>query len=250
MALQQSQTTASNGQPVIVNIDAKNTRMYEIVATLCMVGAFGMLAYSLAKNGWLEIGATGLTMFFVQMIRMMWNNGILRIRPSDKPDAEFKQTAGLLKTATMEFREWQARSPMWRLAALAGAYTVVFMTARWLMKQLMLVFTNVWVAGAFSLLLASVIIAPNLISQMISKTKSKNSRVVVDKSKFDHKVDTSDITDKTEGRIESVTVNDVDAEPVVTMTGDAEPEDDVPRLVVASQPDAREAGRRVHRDVW
>ncbi|PCC26643.1 hypothetical protein CIK75_02155 [Glutamicibacter sp. BW78] len=137
-------------------------RPYQIIATLLACGAIGMVAYALAKNGWLEFAATMLTMFLVQLGRLLMLNGLLRL-PKRKT-SEFEGTKGLLRTMAAEFEQWQARSPIWRLALLAMGYTVGFMIARWGISFGLTIFSNVWIAGAGAALLASLIIFPSLIA--------------------------------------------------------------------------------------
>lgn len=161
----------SKGGKVVVNIE-QNNRIYQIVATLLLCGAIGMAAYALAKNGWLELAATMLTMFLVQLTTLLFRNGIIGL-PDKKDNTAFKGTRGLLRTMAADFREWQARSPIWRLSALATAYTLGFMIARAGISQALLVFTNVWIAGAAAAFLASLIIFPSLIGNMTKYLSAK-----------------------------------------------------------------------------
>lgn len=157
---------------VIVNID-NNSRIYQIVATLLAISAVGMLAYALAENGWLDIAATGLTMFMVQLIKLLFVNGLIRI---PKGKGEFSESAGLLATLLKDFQRWQANSPIWRLALLAFGYTLAFMLARWAMRGALAVFTNIWVAGAFAALLGSIIIFPQLFSKAATRLKKATDK--------------------------------------------------------------------------
>lgn len=147
---------------VNVEIKIENNRPYQILATLLLCGAIGMVAYALAKNGWLELAATMLTVFLIQLTRMLFMNGIIGL-PERQGDYDFKGTKGLLRTMVADFREWQAKSAIWRLALLATAYTLVFMLARAAMGLVLGAFTNVWIAGAAAALLASFIIFPSLL---------------------------------------------------------------------------------------
>ena len=146
---------------VVVNIE-QNNRIYQIVATLLLCGAIGMVAYALAKNGWLELAATMLTMFLVQLTTLLFRNGVIGL-PEKQDDSAFKGTKGLLRTMAADFRQWQARSPIWRLAALAAAYTLGFMLCRAGVSLALTVFTNMWIAGAAAAFLASLIIFPSLL---------------------------------------------------------------------------------------
>lgn len=163
---------AQETQGVVVNISTENKRIFEIVATLLLCAAVGMTAYALAENGWIEIAASALTMFIFQFVRMLLENGLLVLPKSAAAEGDFEQTRGMLKTAMAEYKQWQARSPMWRLAGLAIGFTIAFMIARWAMSIALTVFGNVWIAGAAAALLGAIIVAPNLIGDMVNKMKS------------------------------------------------------------------------------
>lgn len=166
--------------PVVVHnkvVVESGNRPYQIVATLLLCGAVGMIAYALALNGWLEIASTTLTVFLVNLARILFANGLLRL-PTGKAASSFEGTRGFLRTANDEFREWQARSPIWRLTAIAVVYTLAFMTVRWVVGMSLGVFTNVWVAGAAAAAMASLIIFPNLIGDMIRAVRAKSVGVV------------------------------------------------------------------------
>ena len=166
----------SDTTPNVSVVIQQHSRSYQIVSTLLLCAAVGMLSYALAKNGWLEVAATTLTMFLVQLARLLLSNGLIAV-PKGAGPSEFEGTAGFLRTAAAEFRQWQARSPMWRLAALAAAYTAGFMVARLAMTHALGIFTNVWVAGAAAALFASVIIFPSLLGDAVRSMKSKAAPV-------------------------------------------------------------------------
>jgi hypothetical protein len=168
----------SDSTPNVSVTIQQHSRIYQIVATLLLCGAVGMLSYALAENGWPELAATTLTMFMVQLGRLMLANGLLAIPKGAAAASEFEGTAGFVRTAAAEFRQWQARSPMWRLAALAALYTAAFMVARLAVTHALGVFTNVWVAGAAAAFLASLIIFPGLIGDAVRAMKSKAAPVV------------------------------------------------------------------------
>jgi hypothetical protein len=166
--------SATDKDKIVVNINSQS-RMYEIVATLLAIGAVGMIAYALAQNGWLEIAATMLTMFLTQLMRLLFANGLLKMPEGGTKKGDFQGTAGFVRTALTEFKAWQSRSPIWRLAALAAGYTLLFMAARAAMTWALGVFTNVWVAGAAAALLGALIIFPQLFSRAFRTVSGKLS---------------------------------------------------------------------------
>ncbi|MGN0094845.1 MAG: hypothetical protein ACI38U_02170 [Corynebacterium sp.] len=159
---------------VNVNIQGSSARWFEIIGTLLLCGAVGAVAYSLAAYGWLEIAATALTMFLFQWVRMMLASGLIVLpdRSAGDGDEDFRETRGLLKTAFAEWQEWQAKSPAWRLAALAIGYTIAFMICRWGLGIVLTVFSSPWIAGAAAAAVGAVIIAPEMISKAVAKVKS------------------------------------------------------------------------------
>ena len=96
----------SNNEKIVVNVNSQS-RMYQIVATLLAIGAVGMLAWTLAENGWLELAATFLTMFIFQLTKLLFANGLLKV-PTGSNKKSFKGTQSLLKTMAMEFKQWQS----------------------------------------------------------------------------------------------------------------------------------------------
>ena len=182
-------------EKIIVNID-NNSRIYQIVATLLAIGAVGMIAWALAENGWLELASTGLTMFGFQLTKLMFASGLLKMPTGN--NQSFKGTQSLLKTMAQEFRQWQANSPVWRLALLAIAYTAGFMIARLVVSWALGIFTNIWVAGAVAALLGSLIIFPQLFSNAwkgISgkiQTKPETNAVVIEEVVVEETAETTE----------------------------------------------------------
>ena len=116
----------------------------------------------------------------------MLKAALLVLPEDDGPDS--RETKGALRTAWREFQAFRARSPIWRLALMAVLYTVGFMVVRLLLTQAMGIFQNVWIAGGISALVASVIVAPTLISNLIKGVGSKTG-VKVTKDKSDRDVE-------------------------------------------------------------
>ena len=149
---------------------------WTVLGTLLLCGSAGAIAWLLGNAGMLDLAATGMTFFFTQLINMMFKVGLIVI-PENKKDVSFKETSGLLRTAWREFQEYQARSPIWRLAALALGFTIVFMSARYAISIALSVFNNVVAAGAAAGLLASLIVAPNLFSDGLKRMRSTGVQV-------------------------------------------------------------------------
>lgn len=145
---------------------------WTVLGTLLACGALVMGAWAVSNAGLLDLAATGLTMFGFQLVALMLKAGLIVV--PEKKSAEFQQTAGNIKIAWREFQEWQGRSPIWRLAALALAYTFTFLIARWGLSVALMVFANVWIAGAVGALMASLIVAPTLFAKGYQAIKTKS----------------------------------------------------------------------------
>ena len=135
-----------------------------MLGTLLGVGGVGAIAWAMAQAGFLEFAATGLTMFLVQLVSLMFKSGMLQL-PEHKT-TEFTATSGILRTIWQDYQRFQASSPVWRLALLALGYTVVFMLMRFLLTLALGIFENVWVAGGMAALLAALIVAPQMFSKV------------------------------------------------------------------------------------
>lgn len=149
-----------------------NAHIFTVIGTVLAIGGVGMLAWALSNAGMLDLAATGLTMFGFQLVSMMMKVGLIVL--PEKSDGSFAETSGNLKTFLREFHEWQARSPIWRLAALALAYTIGFLVVRWGLSVVLGVFSNIWVAGAAAAIVASIIVAPRLFSNVFRAMKTKS----------------------------------------------------------------------------
>lgn len=145
---------------------------WTVLGTLLACGSVGMAAWAISNAGALDLAATGLFFFFMQLISMMLKAGLIVVPEKNRKD--FGETRGLLKTAWREFQEFQGRSPIWRMALLALGFTVGYMIFRWGLSVALGIFSNVWIAGAASALIASFIVAPQLFTNLVSKMKTKS----------------------------------------------------------------------------
>lgn len=145
---------------------------WTVLGTLLACGAVGMAAWAISNAGALDLAATGLSFFFLQLVSMMFKAGLIVL--PEKSSNDFGETRGLLKTAWREFQEFQGRSPIWRMALLALGFTIAYMVFRWGLSVALGVFSNIWIAGAASALIASIIVAPQLFSRMFSKMKTRS----------------------------------------------------------------------------
>ena len=142
---------------------------WTVLGTLLACGAVGMAAWAISNAGALDLAVTGMSFFFMQLISMMFKAGLIVV--PEKNSKDFGETRGLLKTA---WREFQGRSPIWRMALLALGFTLGYMIFRWGLSVALGIFSNIWIAGAASALIASFIVAPQLFMNLVSKMKTKS----------------------------------------------------------------------------
>lgn len=157
---------------VNLNQSGAENHAWTVLGTLLACGAIGMLAWAISAAGALDLAATGLSFFFVQLFSMMFKAGLLVV--PHKNSSDFVESRGIFKTLWREFQEFQGRSPIWRLALLAFGFTVAYMIFRLGLSFALGVFGNIWIAGAAAALLASFIVSPRLFSSMIAKMKTRS----------------------------------------------------------------------------
>jgi hypothetical protein len=161
-------------QNININLDrgGPENHAWTVLGTLLACGAVGMAAWAISNAGALDLAATGLSFFFVQLISMMFKAGLIVV--PEKNSNDFAESRGMLKTLWKEFQEFQGRSPIWRMALLALGFTIAYMIFRLGLSFALGIFSNVWVAGAAAALIASVIVAPQLFSSMVSKMTTRS----------------------------------------------------------------------------
>ncbi|MFT4086199.1 MAG: hypothetical protein QM658_03440 [Gordonia sp. (in: high G+C Gram-positive bacteria)] len=156
----------------VINIQTGAGEIVRIVATLLLCGAVGMVGWALAEAGWLEVASTAVTMFAMQLMLLSARAGIIAL-PAKSGEESFAETKGIVRKVAAEYTAWLGRSNMLRLALIALAYTVGFLLVRQGVSAALTVFSNMWIAGAASAALASIIIAPKLVPGIFAGLKSK-----------------------------------------------------------------------------
>lgn len=165
----------SEQQNITVNVERggdSSNHGWTVLGTLLACGAVGMAAWAISNAGMLDMAATGLSFFFLQLVTMLLKAGLIVVPKRNSSD--FSESRGIIKTLWREFQEFQANSPIWRMALLALAFTLAYMIFRFGLSLALGVFGNIWIAGAASALGASLIVSPKLFSSMLSKMKSRS----------------------------------------------------------------------------
>lgn len=162
-------------QTINVNVErggGPENHAWTVLGTLLACGAVGMAAWAISNAGMLDMAATGLSFFFLQLVTMLFKAGLIVV--PEKNSSDFSESRNILKTLWREFQEFQGRSPIWRMALLALGFTLVYMLFRLGLSVALGVFGNIWIAGAASALTASLIVSPKLFSGMFSKMRSRS----------------------------------------------------------------------------
>lgn len=165
----------SEQQNITVNVERGgdgSNHGWTVLGTLLLCGALGMAAWAITNAGALDLAATGLSFFFVQLVMMMFKAGLI-VMPEGKNSQDFAESRGILKTLWRDFQAFQANSPIWRMALLALGFTIGYLVFRLGLSLALGVFSNIWIAGAASALIASLIVSPKLFSSMFSKMKTR-----------------------------------------------------------------------------
>ncbi|MFT3661758.1 MAG: hypothetical protein QM809_10240 [Gordonia sp. (in: high G+C Gram-positive bacteria)] len=149
-------------QPIEVHISSGATEIVRLVATILFFGGVGCLAWAVADGGYAELAGTGLSVMFVQIIRMLWSKGVITT-PKGGNQESFTETKSLLTRVAGEYREWMGRSSVLRMVLLAFAYAIAFLVLRAGVTTALTVFQNVFIAGACGAIVGAFIVAPNLL---------------------------------------------------------------------------------------
>ena len=174
--MNENQGSQTNLQ-IKVETGSADAHIWQVLGTVLACGAFGMIAYALAEAGWLEIASSAVTMLMFTMARLLWHAGMIRVPKKSGSEGDFEVTRSTAKAIYNEFQVWQAKSGVFRLFALALAYTVLFVVARQGVAVALGVFSNPWIAGAGAALIASLIVAPTMVSKLVDKLKASGVRV-------------------------------------------------------------------------
>lgn len=148
----------------VETLDANN-HLFTVIGTIVGAGGLAAIAWVISARGMLDLAATALTMFGFQLVSLMSKVGMIEM-PKNK-DGAFKETSSTITTALREFNDWQARSPIWRLAVLALAYTMGFLLLRWGLSQALGVMKDPWIAGGVAALVVAVVVSPRWLPNLL-----------------------------------------------------------------------------------
>ena len=120
-----------------------------------------LLCYGLSANGLLEIAATALSYFVLQLLALMGP------RFSKYASKDFPETANFIDTALSEFAEWRNNRRLAAKGLLALLATALFMLFRFLAVNTLPLIASWWFAGAIGLAVTACVISPVLVRGVI-----------------------------------------------------------------------------------
>lgn len=166
----------TNQPPIHVNVQTGAGEVIRIAATLLMFGGAGALAWAVAQQGYAELAGTGLTVMTVQLVKMMWINGLIGLpvkSPTSSEDSDIKSIRSFVAANYRVLMKYQSDSPAPRMVAIAFTYAVVFLILRAGMINALTVFQNVVIAGGAAAILGSIVVMPKLLPNVIGTLKAK-----------------------------------------------------------------------------
>lgn len=164
--------------PIHVNVQTGAGEVIRIAATLLMFGGAGALAWAVAQQGYAELAGTGLTVMTVQVVKMMWVNGLIGL-PAKGSTGEANTDPDITSIRTFAaanyrvLMRYQAESPAPRMVAIGFLYAVAFLILRAGMINAINVFQNIVIAGGAAAILGSIVVMPKLLPNLIGVLKNK-----------------------------------------------------------------------------
>ncbi|MDN5587299.1 MAG: hypothetical protein L0G69_12145 [Brevibacterium sp.] len=146
---------------------------WQVAATIFIGGSLFFVSWWLSVQGWLELGATALTFFVLQLIRM---SGVSLAEKANKSAPELKQTATNIDTARREFRDWIAANTVLANCILAVLFTAVFLGGRVAASAVMTLIASPLLAAALGLAVTAVVISPVLVRAMLDTFKREETQ--------------------------------------------------------------------------
>lgn len=162
---------------VHINVQSGAGEVIRIAATLLMFGGAGALAWAVAQQGYAELAGTGLTVMTIQVVKMMWVNGLIGLpvrnatgEPADPDITSIRTFAAANYRVLMRY---QAESPAPRMVAIGFLYAVAFLILRAGMINALSVFQNIIIAGGAAAILGSIVVMPKLLPNLVGVLKNK-----------------------------------------------------------------------------
>lgn len=146
---------------------------WQVAATVAVGGSLFFVSWWLSVQGWLELGATALTFFVLQLTRM---SGVSLAEKAQKSAPQLKQTATNIDTARREFRDWVAANTILANTILAVLFTAVFLAGRVAASAVMTLIASPLLAAALGLAVTAAVISPVLVRSIFGSFKHEETQ--------------------------------------------------------------------------
>lgn len=140
---------------------------FQIGATVALGGAIFVLCWYLSNAGMLEIAATGLTYFIIQLVRLSGTGLTKRVK------GDFKDTAKIVETVRNDYVKWVSKRKLLSHTILAALATVLFIGCRFLASTVMTIIASPLLAIALGLGITAFVISPVLFKGMFDSFKER-----------------------------------------------------------------------------
>lgn len=167
-------THTSDGQKIQLDLNMQSgaTEIIRLVATILFFGGIGCLAWAVADGGYAELAGTGVTVMGAQLLRQMWNKGVITA-PKSSGEENFAESKALLARIADEYKVWMARSTVLRMVLVAFVYAVLFLVVRAGVVKGLTVFENIYIAGSVGAVIGAFVVAPSFLQTYLAPLKSK-----------------------------------------------------------------------------
>lgn len=154
----------STNQPIVVQNhvhgDSSSAReVINFVATIIIFGGVGGVIWTVAQQGYAEIGASGAAIMIVQMVKMMLDARVLA-KPKKEGKQHFTGLSADLRRYADEFTAWRADRTLAQMAGLALGYAIGFLLLRAGLLAALGIFHNVVFAISFFAVVGGCLAAP------------------------------------------------------------------------------------------
>lgn len=140
---------------------------FQIGATVALGAGIFVLCWYLSKEGMLEIAATAMTYFVIQLGRMSGTS------LAKRAPVEFKDTATMIDTARRDYATWMSNRKLLSHFILAALATGLFITCRFLASTVMTIIASPLLAIALGLGVTAFVISPVLFKGVVDSFKDR-----------------------------------------------------------------------------
>lgn len=140
---------------------------FQIASTIAIGAGIFVLCWYLSNEGMLEIAATGMTYFIVQLGRMSGSSVAKRV------PVEFKETGEFIDTARRNYATWVSNRKLLSHLILAVLATILFIGCRFLASTVMTIIASPLLAIALGLGVTAFVISPVLFKGMVDSFKDR-----------------------------------------------------------------------------